>query len=990
MSGKHSLDAIIGTFRREESGQSANANPDRHFELEIRLQDVDAANFSSIYSALVSSRAPDGRELPMAVGAPELSQTIGALMPMRARAPGVSGMRAPGTPQTSSLRELRYERGKKVGESYSHKEPLMLPWHSPRGSSLAYSVSLSAEIPDRRGVISDESALIRVKARASFPFELPSSEDPAVKLSWRADLTVVREFSGTEAGSISAVVGQMFRTTPAMTPQTLLKSLGVVSPTGEIVSVVASLYRYEVEVEFVAARGVRDLLRAPDVVAAADTILGLASPERVRDAALQAAIFRAAKYIVRGSPGELRAFEYERGLRQLLPQARALTRADYREKYPPRGFFLTDKADGRRALGFACDGRGMIAANELYDGFTPVAGDSTVNASAASASAASTSTVSTANTSAAGDTILDGELITNPDGTMTFYAFDVIVVAGTDLTQKGFEVRVLRIAEGVAALVAAGVPARAKEYAHIISAAPADLERAVRSVYEAKRPYEVDGLIFVEPEQSYSKTLNFKWKSAAHNTIDFLARRVPASVLGRAPYIDRPGHKLYFLFVGINPQLYSALGLQRCPGYAELFPGGNHGGYFPIQFAPSDVPLAYLYEHPEGAAAAGGAGGDLDGQIVEMRCAGNCDAAAGGAARVNWELVRMRDDRRSDLMRGSAYFGNDFRIAELTWLNYVDVFPLEQLWTGPGSDYFQKPRAGIYRAQTAVMNFAKTRLIESLGQANWVVDVGAGRGSDLGRYFSAGVGHLIAVDNDRAALAELVRRRFDHAKRRANPIGAQGRTQVAGRGTTLYILAADANDPYAALRERFGQLNLPADGADALVCNLAVHYFMCTTEAMKNFALLARATVRAGGSLVLTVLVGELVHKAFLDAGVGVNGSWDRNEAPAYGLAADGAQAVRKYSMRRNYASKTLEAAGQRIGVLLPFSDGQYYEECLVNVGALSKVLAARGFGAPVQRPIVDSIDEFAAQNRPLAAELTAADREWLGLYATLVYRREK
>ena len=37
-----------------------------------------------------------------------------------------------------------------------------------------------------------------------------------------------------------------------------------------------------------------------------------------------------------------------------------------------------------------------------------------------------------------------------------------------------------------------------------------------------------------------------------------------------------------------------------------------------------------------------------------------------------------------------------------------------------------------------------------------------------------------------------------------------------------------------------------------------------------------------------------------------------------------------------------------------------------------------------------EGIDEFAAQNRPLAAELTAADREWLGLYATLIYRREK
>jgi len=965
MSGKHSLDAIVGTFRREESGQASahSANPDRHFELEVRVQDVDAANFASIYTALQTGRAPDGRPLTVAVGAPVLSQSIGALMPMRTRAPSVTGMRAPGTPQTSSLRELRYERGKKVGESYSHKEPLMLPWHSPRGSSLAYSVSLSAEIPDKRGMSSDESALIRVKARVSFPFELASSEDPAVPLQWRADMTVVREFSGTEAGNIAAVVGQMFRTTPAMTPQTLLRSLGVMTPTGEIVAAIASLYRYEVEVEFVAARAARDLLRSADIVAAADVVLGLASPERVRDAALQAAIFRAAKYIVRGTPGELRAFEYERGLRQLLPQARSLTRADYREKYPPRGYFLTDKADGRRALGFACDGRGMIAADVLYDGFTP------------------------AGSASSGDTILDGELVTGADGALTFYAFDVLVVAGTDLTQKGFEVRVLRIAEGVAALVAAGVPARAKEYAHIVSAAPADLERAVRAIYEAKRPYSVDGLILVEPEQFYSKTITSKWKSTEHNTIDFLARRVPQSVLGRAPYVDKPGHKLYYLFVGVNPQLYSALGMQRCPGYSELFPGGGHGGYFPIQFAPSDVPLAYLYDHPVGDAAGRTTSDldELDGEIVEMRCAGNCTAAAGGAARVDWELVRRREDRRRDLMRGGAYFGNDFRVAELTWLNYVDAFPLEQLWLGPGSDYFQKPRAGIYRAQTMVMNFAKTRLIETVSQANWVVDVGAGRGSDLGRYLGAGVGHLIAVDNDRAALAELVRRRYDHAKRRSAPIGAQGRQQGAGRGTTLYILAADANGPHAELRERFGQLNLPADGADALVCNLAVHYFMRTTESMKNFAGLARATVRAGGVLMLTVLVGELVHKAFLATGTAAGSSWDRNEAPA-----DGVPATRKYSMRRGYASKTLEMAGQSIGVLLPFSDGQYYDEYLVNVGALSKALAARGFSAPVQQSVSDSIDEFAAQNRPLAAELTAADREWLGLYATLIYRREK
>ena len=967
---KISLDTIVNHYRREESGKATG----RHLEFEIRTHNVDAPNFASIYQSLLSEKSKNPQ---LVLGQPILSQTISALMPMRTRPAGVSVSRAPGAPQMSSLREIQYENGKKVGEKYSHKEPLMLPWHSPRGSGLAYSVSLAAEIPDERGVAADESAIIRIKARVGFPLEIPSSEDDKVMLAWRIDMTIVREFSGTEAESIKSVIKQMFGTTPPMTTGTLLRSLGIITAEGEIVPSVAAVYRFEVEVEFIAAQRLRDLLRAADVTAAADFVLSLASPERVRDAALQAAVFRAAKYISRGTPGELRSFEHERGLRQLLPQARSLTRAEYREKYPPRGYFLTDKADGRRALGFACDGRGMIAASELYE-----------------FKALESATGFSSNQ----DTILDGELVMDKEGQLTFYAFDVIVVNGADMTSKGFEVRVLRIAEGVAALVAAGVPARAKDYAHIVSAAPADIERAVRTIHEAKRPYEVDGLIFVEPEQNYSKTLTYKWKSVEHNTIDFLARRPPAGVLGRGPFVDKPGHKLYYLFVGVAPQMYSALGMQRCPGYAELF-GTGSSGYFPIQFAPSDVPLAYLYDHPD-LDAQGTPSPDVEGQIIEMRCSGHGKCySEESPARINWELVRVREDRRRDLMQGIAYFGNDFRIAELTWLNYIDVFPIEQLWNGTGSDYFQKPRAGIYRAQTAVMNFAKTRLIETLAGASWVVDVGTGRGGDLGRYFNAGVGHLIAIDNDRAALAELVRRRFDHAKRNPTPIGSHSRpSQQSGRGTTLYILAADANDPAAALRGRLSGLNLPDEGADALVCNLAVHYFMRSTESMKNFAAFAKATVRPGGNLVLTVLVGELVHKAFQESGIEVEGSWDRNEVPLYHESKhdskdsrlDEQLALRKYSMRRYYTSKSLEAAGQRISVLLPFSDGQYYDEYLVNVAALSKVLAARGFGAPMQTSVANSVDEFAAQNRPLAAELTVADRDWLGLYATLVYRREK
>lgn len=973
--GKSTVDLLVNSYRREVQGQQAAqwAAPGRNIEFEVRFQDVDAANFVALFRRL--SEWQPAAAAGARVGAPELRMVVGVLMSAAARA----GARPhAGAQPATNLREMHYEAGVKSREAYLRKEPLHLPWYSPRGSGLGYSVALSAETPTEK-FSADENARIRVKSRVSFPLVVAKTSEPdsPTELHWRIDLTAVREFSGTEMDSIAAVVTQMFRTAPPMTAANMLSVLGVVAADGQPNLAVAAVYKFEVEIEFTAAGAAeRDSLRGSDVAIAADFVLGLASPELMREAALQAAIYRIAKYLLKDSPRDLRAFEGERGLKQLLPQVRALTRSEYRLVYPPRGYFLTDKADGCRAVGISRDGRGLIVtSNSLLDGFVRPA--------------------AAAGGSGARDTYLDGELVTAADGSQTFYAFDCIVVAGADLTGGGFETRLLRLAEGVAELAAAGLPAAAKQYTHIVSGAPADIEHAVRLVYEAKRPYAVDGLIFVAPGQRYIDTVSHKWKSAHDNTIDFLARRVPPGALGRGPYVDAPGHELYMLFVGVNPAMYSALGMQRCPGYGELFTGASSTArYFPIQFSPSDSPLAYLYSHPAGGPA-------IDGRIVELRRAAG--EAPGGARRkrapsatpVDWELVRLREDRQRDVERGAAYFGNDFRVAEMTWLNYIDEFPLEQLWLGAGADYFATPRAGIYLAQTSVMNFAKTRLIESLRGAPFVVDLGAGRGSDLGRYASAEVGHLIAVDNDRAALAELVRRRYDMMRRRGAPIGAAAPRPPSSRGLTVHVVAADANGPAAALVAKLQAVGLPAGGADALVCNLAAHYFMATAETMKNFVAIARAVVRPGGTLALTVLAGDRVHRLFTESQIGPGECWDRFEAPAYSgpdgaLTSSGAPQARKYSLRRDYSSAKLEVAGQGIGVLLPFSDGRYYPEYLLNVDALSRALAARGFGAPVRTPVSDSIGDFTAQHKPLAEELSAADREWLALYATLTYTREK
>ena len=101
-----------------------------------------------------------------------------------------------------------------------------------------------------------------------------------------------------------------------------------------------------------------------------------------------------------------------------------------------------------------------------------------------------------------------------------------------------------------------------------------------------------------------------------------------------------------------------------------------------------------------------------------------------------------------------------------------------------------------------------------------------------------------------------------------------------------------------------------------------------------------------------------------------------------------GAPPALRYSLRRLYASPTLELAGQKVGVLLPFSDGAYYEEALVNKRAVVAALRSQDFALTVDASLADSIPDFAARNHAVASQLSAGDRAWLALYRELVFQR--
>lgn len=957
-----SLESVISLYRRSDL-------PGGEAELEVRFRGIDSFIAETVLRSLVA------KEIPVDDG--EISQTVSAIMgeDPSTRAPQHRGRGDYGQ-RANLIRQITFDNGKKTGERYYRKWPLTPPFHVRNPHALSYNVVLSGEQDLTRPFSSDAGALIRVKCRVSFTIA-PNADESS---KWRIDLTVTRQLAGSDAQSgLPGVVSKMFRA-GNMTPANMLDLLDLTDPDSEY----RSLYQYELEIEHLPGadgKG-RDAVRPSKVTALVDQVLRLANPEYVEEAVYQSELYHVAAFVVE-APGLLRRFEHEWGLKRLTPQVVALTRGEYKSIYPPTDYYLLDKADGVRAIASARDGRLRVLSDDLLEFYAPGYGPDGKTGDAR---------ITADGSRVMNSTILDGELVRGPKGPPVFHAFDVMAVLGENVGGDGYEARITRLEEAVGVLRDFGIDARVKPIVHITASEPDELKAQFQSPVFAKSPYGTDGRILVEPGKPYRDTLAYKWKSLWDTTIDCLARRAPSSILGRHPYVDAPGHELHILFVGINPDLFDALGLERVPGYRDLFSTrSNSGSYFPIQFSPSDAPMAYLYQHPvadprkKGSRDWEGWTREIDGKVVEMRCAGEkgeC-AAAGGLGTPAWQIVRVRVDRTREI-KTQQYFGNDFRIAELTWLNYVDPFEESQLWDGPTLGYFATPKSAMYRAQTAFTSFVKSRRIESdLSHAGWVVDAAIGKGQDFGRYLKAGVRHLVGIDQDQGALSELVRRKFSHAGKRKAGRGEGGRRGPRG-ATTLFALRADLTTPHAEVAAKVRSIvGFPGpagtNGADALVTNLAIHYFAGDVAHIRNFAALARDLVKVGGTVIITTMFGAKVHDLLASQGVAVGQSWDSRQ-----------EGVLKYSIRRDYAEKGPTKAGQRIGVLLPFSNGEYYEEYLVNVDALVAEFTARGFGL-LETPTFEAyFEDFRTRNPTMHKMLTPADFEYLSLYGEIILRRDE
>jgi hypothetical protein len=838
----------------------------------------------------------------------------------------------------SYIRKIAFNGTKPGSDTYYKKERLMRQT-SVVDDYITYSVGLSKETPISKFPAAS-NAIVRFKVRVSFEYIAASVPE------WRFDLTAIRQGSLSDLGAhLKTIRSKLF--TDTMTAKNVIRELDY-----------DSVDSFEIEIEHIGPS--RALVIAD--LSITKKLFSLINPHYLHEAAYQEEIYKVAKYIVTNRD-ILHQFKHpSHRLKQLSNQVIALNKTTYYiDIYPPDGYFLTIKADGQRVIVSVDGNRCRILRSDTMMEFIQSATKTFVPGPV---------------------TIVDAEIIFDrgedktqlqKDDAFTLYLFDVMVIRGENISSQSIGDRIEYLSEAVS-IIEMLVPGNV-EMKKYIRLTEGKFEAGFREIWEADYKFPRDGLIITMPGEPYADTKNYKWKPLEKNTIDFLAVSAPPHIIGIKPYEKVKDMTLYLLFVGINHQMRESLGIEFLQFHKELSLQGT--GYYPIHFCPSANPLAYIYYHPSAEPS-------IDRKIVELAL----DNTSG-----KWLFHGVREDRKLE----KHYFGNDFRVAELTYINYIDPFLFEDLWRAP-SCYFTKTATDIYTASNKYKRFVISLLLaNNLSGAAWVIDLGAGRGADLPRYQGIKVKNALFIDIDPTAIAELIRRKFSlfsvkkkhmdgwlgegeqRARRPYDGMGDADYKKLVAKDMkqmTIHTLVADLKSPYADLIMSTLQFNINAGMIDGIVCNFALHYMCDTIENLRNILIFSARMLKVKGLFMFTVMDGAAVFKLLKPLERGQR--WELREG-----------GVVKYAIKKNYVGDTLAGVGQIVSVAMPFCD-EMYDEPLCNVDVVISEAKKLGFAVELNAPMTEYMSKFAAADKGLFDRLSTDDKTYIGLYRFVTLRLVK
>lgn len=688
----------------------------------------------------------------------------------------------------------------------------------------------------------------------------------------------------------------------------------------------------------------------------------------------QSTIHHLSKFIYT-DPILIRDFQKKSGFKRLVNNVIELNRTTYFSTVLPHidAFYITDKIDGQRCFILILETKQSTAIQLLsdrlytirqYTSDSPVLiTDKDVQLTVLDAEIVYTTPLSLVE-----DAILD-------QSSLDIYVFDVVILQNQNIAHHGFEKRVTYFPDVERILHTYSLGTLKK----FVKLEKDSYVSALRTFYkEAQKhtKYEIDGLIFtptsalhtshimrgtkaITINTTYATMQAYKWKPIDKLTIDFYIAHVSSDIRQKEFFkkLDTsPKEEMYVVCSGVNIQTFQQLRMECIPYYKDIIPAKYHRlSYFPIPFSPDDQPFVYTFFSKKK---------DLHNRIGEFLYVNNA-----------WKLLRIREDRNVELNRGE-YYGNALKYAELIWHSIKHPFQFEDLLKDINTAYFAVTSEDTYIHQRNFNSFVKSEIIRLSihpmkhlpSSKEWVMDLACGKGQDLMRLMQMGFKNIVMIDKDMDAIHQLLDRKYNlHMKKKGAYMSKHKQEPISSR---IYTRQLDLSESYKKNIDHLQSLPIPKKSMDVILCNFAIHYFMGKEEDIQNFLLFMHSFLKPNGRFIFTCFDGQRVFDVLQ-----TNDTMTWREGTNI-----------KYSIQRRYQSDQFTDLGQKIGVILPFTNREYYDEYLVNLQTLRSMLTKLGFQQEISDSFGSMLPKFKKVNAKEYTHLSTIDKEFVSLYSYNVF----
>jgi SAM-dependent methyltransferase len=171
---------------------------------------------------------------------------------------------------------------------------------------------------------------------------------------------------------------------------------------------------------------------------------------------------------------------------------------------------------------------------------------------------------------------------------------------------------------------------------------------------------------------------------------------------------------------------------------------------------------------------------------------------------------------------------------------------------------------------------------------------------------------------------------------------------------------------------------VPSDGSQFVVCNLALHYIIPNKTKTQNFVNMLNKILAPGGIFIFTAFNGEKIFNLLADH-ADAHGVWNKYNS-------DGKLV---FSIKKKYKGTIFTGTNQKIDVLLPFTNGEYYTENLINTTVLNEQLVKKKINLIADDSFNIYLSKFATNRSSYYSKLTNSDKEYCSLYHFYVYHKQ-